>query len=498
MRWFLARRLLLAALVCLTVLAVTLAATPALLPDKATVAAREDAQASGGLGLALAPLDGAARETLKVPPEVKGAVIAAVRSDSPASEAGLRPGYVVVSVGSHPVAAPADAAKAISERPGGTGVVALRVLREGHSLFVAVPGTLSLSSNRLTIQPTSRGVIARSSRWEIAGFPRWPASCIGPNLPSERGCPMTPANMRRIAVALSAAVLAAGPAGAQISDDVVRIGVSTDHNGVNSAATGLGTVAAVRLAVRDFGGTVAGKPVEVVVADDQGKPDVGAGNVRAWVNGGKVDAVVGGGASSIALAVQTIMREQKKVFLVTGAGASDLTGKACSPTTIHLAYDSFALAASTGRAVLERGADTWFFITADYAFGTALERDATRFITGGGGKVLGSVRHPTSISDFSSYLLQAQASGAKVIGLATSGQDMVNVVKQAQEFGIQAAGQKLAGLLLVVNDVQGIGLQSAQGLLLSESFYWDMNDETRAWSKRYMAEFGGKVPKRPS
>ena len=306
---------------------------------------------------------------------------------------------------------------------------------------------------------------------------------------------MTLATMRALSAALiSAMMVAAVPVLAQISDDVVRIGVSTDHNGVNSAATGLGTVAAVRLAVKDYGGRVAGRPIEVVIADDQGKPDVGASNVRAWVNGGKVDAVVGGGASSIALAVQTIMRERQKVFLITGAGSSDLTGRACSPTTVHLAYDTFALAASTGRAVLERGDDTWFFITADYAFGTALERDATRFIKEGGGKVLGSVRHPTSISDFSSYLLQAQASGAKVIGLATSGQDMVNVVKQAQEFGIQASGQKLAGLLLVVNDVQGIGLQSAQGLVLSESFYWDMNDETRAWSRRYMAEFGGKVP----
>ena len=305
---------------------------------------------------------------------------------------------------------------------------------------------------------------------------------------------MTRASKCKIFAALTAMLLGPTPAGAQISDDVVRIGVSTDHNGVNSAATGLGTVAAVRLAVKDFGGTVAGKPIEVVVADDQGKPDVGASNVRAWVNGGNVDAVVGGGASSIALAIQTIMSERQKVFLVAGAGTSDLTGKACSPTTIHLAYDTFALAASTGRAVLERGDDTWFFITADYAFGTSLERDATRFITAGGGKVLGSVRHPTSISDFSSYLLQAQASGAKVIGLATSGQDMVNVVKQAQEFGIQASGQKLAGLLLVVNDVQGIGLQGAQGLILSESFYWDLTDETRAWSKRYMAEFGGRVP----
>ena len=300
--------------------------------------------------------------------------------------------------------------------------------------------------------------------------------------------------LKCLGLALAAAWLTSAPARAQISDDVVRIGVSSDHNGVNSAATGLGTVAAVRMAVRDFGGTVAGKPIEVVIADDQAKPDVGASNVRAWVNGGKVDAVVGGGASSIALAVQTIMREQKKVFLITGAGSSDLTGKSCSPMAIHLAYDTFALAASTGRAVLERGDDTWFFITADYAFGTALERDATRFITAGGGKVLGSVRHPTSIADFSSYLLQAQASGAKVVGLATSGQDTVNVVKQAHEFGIQAGGQKLAGLLLVVTDVQAIGLQSAQGLILSESFYWDMNDDTRAWSRRYMAEYGGKVP----
>lgn len=306
---------------------------------------------------------------------------------------------------------------------------------------------------------------------------------------------MTSARIRLLAAAfVSAAAFAAPPAHAQVSDDVVRIGVSTDHNGVNSAATGLGTVAAVRMAVRDFGGTVLGKPIEVVVADDQGKPDVGTNQVRAWVDGGKVDAVVGGGASSIALSIQTVMRERKKVFIITGAGTSDLTGKACSPTSIHLAYDTFGLAASTGRAVLERGDDTWFFITADQAFGHALERDATRFIKDGGGKVLGGVRHPTGAADFSSYLIQARASGAKVVALANSGTDTINAVKQAREFGLQAGGQKLAGLLLVVNDVQGIGLESAQGLILSESFYWDMDDETRAWSKRYMAEFGGKVP----
>ena len=306
---------------------------------------------------------------------------------------------------------------------------------------------------------------------------------------------MMPVRTRSLVAALVAALaFAALPAFAQISDEVVRIGVSTDHNGVNSAATGLGTVAAVRMAVRDFGGAVLGRPIEIVVADDQGKPDVGAGNVRAWVDGGKVDAVVGGGASSIALAVQTIMRERQKVFIITGAGTSDLTGKACSPTSIHLAYDTFALAASTGRAVLERGGTTWFFITADQAFGSALERDASRFILEGGGKILGSVRHPTGVADFSSYLLQAQSSGAQVIALANSGQDMINAVKQAHEFGLQAGGQKLAGLLLVVNDVQSIGLENAQGLILSESFYWDLNDETRAWSKRYMAEYDGKVP----
>lgn len=295
---------------------------------------------------------------------------------------------------------------------------------------------------------------------------------------------------------LLAAAMAVAPlaARAQISDDVVRIGVSSDHSGVNSAATGLGTVAAVRLAVRDFGGTVAGKPIEVVVADDGGKPDVGLNAVRAWIDGGKVDAVVGGGASSIALGIQNFMRERKKTFLITGAGTSDLTGKACSLTSVHFAYDTFALAASTGRTVLSRGGESWFFITADQAFGQSLERDATRFITAGGGKVVGSVKHPTGTNDYSSYLLQAQGSGAKVIGLANSGSDMINVVKQAHEFGLQSSGQTLAGLLLVVNDVQGMGLQNAQGLVLSESFYWDLNEETRAWSKRYMDSFDGKVP----
>jgi branched-chain amino acid transport system substrate-binding protein len=281
---------------------------------------------------------------------------------------------------------------------------------------------------------------------------------------------------------------------AQISDDVVRLGVSSDHSGVNSAATGLGTVAAVRLAVKDFGGTVRGKPIEVLMADDGGKPDIGLNAVRAWVDSGKVDAVVGGGASSIALGIQNFLRERKKAFIISGAGTSDLTGKACSPTSIHLAYDTFALAASTGRTVLQRGGDTWFFITADQAFGQSLERDATRFIKEGGGKVLGGVKNPTGTPDFSSYLLQAQSSGAKVVGLANSGSDMINLVKQANEFGLQKSGQTLAGLLLVVNDVQGIGLANAQGLVLSESFYWDLNDETRAWSKRYMEAFDGKVP----
>jgi branched-chain amino acid transport system substrate-binding protein len=304
---------------------------------------------------------------------------------------------------------------------------------------------------------------------------------------------MTSSKALAAATLLGALALGA-PAHAQISDDVVRIGVSSDHNGVNSAATGLGTVAAVRMAVKDFGGSVLGKPVEVVMADDQGKPDVGLSNVRAWVDGGKVDTVVGGGASSIALGIQALLRERKKVFIITGAGTSDLTGKACSPTSIHLAYDTFGLAASTGKATMERGDDTWFFITADQAFGQALERDATRFVKEGGGKVLGGVKHPTGTPDFSSYLLQAQASGAKVVALANSGTDMINAVKQAHEFGLKAGGQKLAGLLLVVNDVQGMGLENAQGLVLSESFYWDMNEETRAWSKRYMAEFGGKVP----
>ena len=281
---------------------------------------------------------------------------------------------------------------------------------------------------------------------------------------------------------------------AQMSDDLVRIGVSTDHSGVNSAATGLGTVAAVRLAVKDFGGTVRGKPIEIVIADDGGKPDIGLNNVRAWIDTGKVDVVVGGGASSIALGIQNFMRERKKAFIISGAGTSDLTGKACSPTTVHLAYDTFSLSASTGKAVLARGGNSWFFVSADQSFGQSLERDATRFIVAGGGKVVGGVKHPTGTPDYSSYLLQAQASGAKVVGLANSGSDMINAVKQAREFGLQGAGQTLAGLLLVVNDVQGMGLENAQGLVLSESFYWDLNEETRAWSKRYMASFDNKVP----
>ena len=248
------------------------------------------------------------------------------------------------------------------------------------------------------------------------------------------------------------------------------------------------------MAAEDFGGKVAGAPIEVLSADHQNKPDVGSNIVRQWIDRDGVDVIVDVPTSSVALAVNEVVREKNKVFLVSGAAASDLTGPKCAPTTVHWTYDTWALAHGTGSAVVKSGGDTWFFLTADYAFGHALERDTSEVVKQSGGKVLGAVRHPLNTADFSSFLLQAQSSKAKVIGLANAGGDTINSIKQAAEFGIVKSGQKLAGLLVFVSDIHSLGLRTAQGLQLTESFYWDLNDQTRAWSKRFAAKHDGKMP----
>ena len=290
-----------------------------------------------------------------------------------------------------------------------------------------------------------------------------------------------------------AALLLASTAQAQISDNVVKIGVMNDQSGLYADITGQGSVIAARMAVEDFGGKVLDKPIEVVFADQQNKPDIGSNIVKQWIDTEKVDTIVDVPTSSVALAVQQITKEKKRIFLISGAASSDLTGKACSPYGFHWTYDTFMLAAGSGRALVKAGGDTWFFLTADYAFGHALERDTGDAVKASGGKVLGAVRHPLNTSDFSSFLLQAQASKAKVIGLANAGGDTINSIKQASEFGITAGGQRLAGLLVFITDVHSLGLKIAQGLVVTESFYWDQNDQTRAWSKRFYDK-AGKQP----
>ena len=304
---------------------------------------------------------------------------------------------------------------------------------------------------------------------------------------------------RTLAASLVSAALAAlavaGPANAQeISDGVVKIGVLSDMSGLYADLAGQGSVLAARLAVEDSGVTSRGIKVEIVSADHQNKADVGSSIARQWLDTDKVDAIVDVPTSSVALAVNEITKDKGKAFLNSGAATSDLTGKACSPTTVHWTYDTWMLANGTGSAVVKSGGNTWFFLTADYAFGHALERDTEAVVLKNGGKVLGKVRHPLNTQDFSSFLLQAQSSKAKIIGLANAGGDTVNSIKQAAEFGIVAGGQNLAGLLVFLTDIHGIGLQTAQGLLITETFYWDQNDGTRAWSKRFAAANGNKNP----
>ena len=297
----------------------------------------------------------------------------------------------------------------------------------------------------------------------------------------------------RLAIVCGVAMaMSVASAHAQISDDVVKIGVLADMNGLYSDLSGPGSVAAAQMAVEDFGGKVGGKRVEVVSADHQNKPDIGANIARRWFDLEQVDAIVDVPVSSIAFAVQEIARQKNRVLLISSSGASDLTGKSCSPTSVHWTYDTYALAHATGNALLKRGDDSWFFITADYAFGLALERDAIAVVKEGGGKVLGSVRHPQDTADFSSFLLRAQGSNAKVIALANAGGDTVTAIKQANEFGITKS-QQIVGLLTYISDINSLGLDNAHGLILASAFYWDMNDQTRAWAKRFI-ERVNKVP----
>jgi branched-chain amino acid transport system substrate-binding protein len=257
---------------------------------------------------------------------------------------------------------------------------------------------------------------------------------------------------------------------------------------------GPGALVAARMAVEDFGAAKKGLKVEIIGADHQNKPDIGTSIARQWFDVDKVDAIVDVPTSSVALAVNEVVREKNKVFLNSGAASSDLTGAKCSPNLVHWTYDTWALANGTGRALVKTGGDTWFFLTADYAFGYALERDTTAVVEASGGKVLGKVRHPLNTSDFSSFLVQAQASKAKIIGLANAGGDTVNAIKQAAEFGIVKGGQNVAGLLVFINDVHALGLQTAQGLIMTEAFYWDRDDATRAFAKRFAPQYKGNMP----
>ena len=295
-------------------------------------------------------------------------------------------------------------------------------------------------------------------------------------------------------VAAAALALAAGATHAQISGNVVKIGVMNDQSGTYADIAGPGSTLAAKMAVEDFKAKEKGLNVEVVFADHQNKPDIGSQIASKWYDADGVDVIVDVPTSSVALAVNQITKDKGKAFLVSGAASSDLTGKSCSPNTIHWTYDTWMLANGTGTAIVKTGGNTWFFLTADYKFGHDLERDTEAAVIKAGGKVLGKVRHPFPSSDFSSFLLQAQASKAKVIGLANAGADTTNAIKQAAEFGIVKSGQNLAGMLVFLSDVHGLGLDKAQGLIFTESWYWNLNDQTRAWTKRFVAQNGGKYP----
>jgi branched-chain amino acid transport system substrate-binding protein len=282
-----------------------------------------------------------------------------------------------------------------------------------------------------------------------------------------------------------ALALFATSAQAQISDDVVKIGVLTDMNGPASTPSGQGSVIAAQMAVDDFGGTVLGKPISIIIGDHQLKPDVGASLARRWYDVDQVDIIVDVPVSAVGLAVQNVANDRKRLFITHSTGAADFHGKFCSPYTMQWVFDTRALAVGTAQEVVKRGGDSWFFITDDFAFGHALERDAAAVVTKTGGKVMGSVRPPFGASDLSSFVLQAQASKAKIIGIAGGPPNNINEIKTAGEFGVFKGGQQMAALLALITDIDSLGLQTAQGLLLTTAFYWDMDDKTRAWSKRF-------------
>ena len=298
--------------------------------------------------------------------------------------------------------------------------------------------------------------------------------------------------MQRIWLAGLAALLVctSGAAKAQVSDDVVKIGVLTDMSGPASTPTGPGSVAAAEMAVADFGGNVLGKPITVISADHQLKPDVAAGIAREWYDRDQVDLIVDVPVSAVGLAVQGVANEKKKLFITHSTGTADFHGKFCSPYTMQWVFDTHALAVGTAQEVVKRGGTSWFFLTADYAFGYSLEKDASDVVKANGGTVVGAVRHPFRTPDLSSFILQAQASKAKIIGLASGPPDNVNAIKLGGEFGLFAGGQQMAGLLVLITDIDGLGLKTAQGLVLTTSFYWDMDDKTREWSKRFFAKVG--------
>jgi len=299
--------------------------------------------------------------------------------------------------------------------------------------------------------------------------------------------------MKRNAIAFAAALCAFSGAHAQISGDTIKIGFITDMSGVYSDIDGQGGAEAIKMAIADAGGTINGKKIEFVFADHQNKADIAASKAREWFDQQGVDMLIGGTNSGANLAMAKVAADKKKVFMVVGAGSSRLTNEECTPYTVHYAYDTVALARGTGSTMVKQGGKNWYFLTADYAFGHSLEKDTSDVVSKSGGKVLGNVRHPFPGTDFSSFLMQASSSGAQVLGLANAGGDFINSVKAANEFGV-AKKMKMAGLLVFINDIHSLGLNATAGMYLTDGWYWDMNETTRAWSKRYFA----KMKKEPS
>ncbi|MBR1205735.1 MULTISPECIES: ABC transporter substrate-binding protein [unclassified Bradyrhizobium] len=298
----------------------------------------------------------------------------------------------------------------------------------------------------------------------------------------------------KTALVMTASLVFAGSASAQTMDKVAKVGALGDQSGLYQDIGGPGSTVAAQMAIEDSGLLAKGWKIDLISADHQNKPDVAVNTGKQWIDVEKVDVFVDLAASNVGLAIANLAKEKNVVNLNSGSASSDLTGAQCSPNTVHWVYDTYMLANGTGKALVKSGGDSWFFLTADYAFGQALERDTSAVVTANGGKVLGSVKHPLNNADFSSFLLQAQSSKAKIVGLANAGGDTTNAIKQAAEFGIVSGGQRLAGMLLFITDINALGLNVAQGLNFTETFYWDMNDQTRAFTKRFMERFKKNPP----